>query len=107
MLLSARVYGVAEKYFVVGLKQWAKTRFRDAVKMSWDTVDFPNVVREIYASTHSTVRELRDELGYATEINLRALQKKKEFQDVLEECAGFSVDMVRILGERPPKKNVW
>ncbi|KAK2055578.1 hypothetical protein LY76DRAFT_628232 [Colletotrichum caudatum] len=60
LFLHAKVYAIAEKYVVGGLKDLAVTKFRTAAETTWDTGDFLNAAREAYNSTIDTDRGLRD-----------------------------------------------
>lgn len=102
-LLSARVYGVAEKYGVGELKQRAKAKFEHAASTCWDMDDFPHVVQEVYGSTHSTVRDLRDQVVGVARKKIHRLLEKEEFREVLEECVGFAADMVQALARKVPE----
>lgn len=99
MLLNTRVYGVAEKYGAPALKEHARTRFEQS--LNWNAVEFPLVIEEVYGSTHSSVRGLRDVVVKATRDNAEELMKTEAFLRVLEYSPGFAADMVKELVERP------
>jgi hypothetical protein len=60
LLLHAKVYALAEKYAVDGLKGLALTKFKSLAFQCWDTSDFLGAVSETYNSTIDTDRGLRD-----------------------------------------------
>ena len=57
---NARVYAIAEKYDIPLLKELAKERFVKWAEDNWSHRDFPAVAREVYESTLSSDRGLRD-----------------------------------------------
>ncbi|OJD23475.1 hypothetical protein ACJ73_05172 [Blastomyces percursus] len=101
MLFNARVYGVAEKYGVSHLKQEAKAKFEDAVRTCWDMDDFPPVIMEVYTSTISTDRGLRDVLVDTAYTHVDSLLQKDPFLFILGACAGFSADVLQLLARKP------
>ncbi|KKZ63347.1 hypothetical protein EMCG_02348 [[Emmonsia] crescens] len=107
MLFNAKVYGVAEKYGVSRLKQEAKAKFEDAVRTCWDMDDFTPTIMEVYTSTISTDRGLRDVLVDTTSTHIKSLLQKGPFVLILEECAGFSADVIQLLARRLPTRNKY
>lgn len=107
MLFNAKVYGVAEKYGVSRLKQEAKAKFEDAVRTCWEMDDFTPTIMEVYTSTISTDRSLRDVLADTTSTHIDSLLQKGPFVLILEECAGFSADVLQVLAQSPPTWNKY
>ncbi|EFR02047.1 BTB/POZ domain-containing protein [Nannizzia gypsea CBS 118893] len=109
MLFNARMYEVAERYSIPHLKERAKGKFTDAVHTYWDMDDFSPAIIEVYTSTPSTNRGLRDIISQTAFQHIGSLLHKDDFQLVLVEHAGFSADIVRLLANKPlanpPKKN--
>ncbi|CCF35582.1 BTB/POZ domain-containing protein, partial [Colletotrichum higginsianum] len=60
LFLHAKVYAIAEKYAIGGLKDLAVTKFRTTAKTVWDAGDFLDAASEAYTSTIDTDRGLRD-----------------------------------------------
>ncbi|KAH8754523.1 hypothetical protein F5883DRAFT_183798 [Diaporthe sp. PMI_573] len=60
LLLHAKVYALAEKYAVNGLKGLALAKFKTLASLCWATSDFLDAVSETYNSTIDTDRGLRD-----------------------------------------------
>jgi len=101
MLFNVQVYGIADKYGILALKSVAKEKFDKAVRTCWDMDDFAHVITEIYSSTPSTDRGLRDTVvdvaltdrGLRDTVvdvaheHIRALLEKDDFRGVLEETA--------------------
>ncbi|KXH69607.1 BTB/POZ domain-containing protein [Colletotrichum salicis] len=74
LLLHAKVYGIAEKYVVSGLKGLALSKFESAALNHWGTSDFLEAINEAYTSTLETDRGLRD-------VILKVFSKHKELLD--------------------------
>src|SRR5207244_1298904 len=85
MLFNVRVYSIAEKYGVSALKVRAKEKFELAVSTCWDMDDFPHVIAEIYGSTPSEDRGLRDIVITVAHGHINELLKKDDFRDSLGE----------------------
>ncbi|EXF84622.1 BTB/POZ domain-containing protein [Colletotrichum fioriniae PJ7] len=60
LLLHAKVYTIAEKYAVDGLKDLAVAKFKVAAAQAWDPNDFLHAATEAYTSTIDTDRGFRD-----------------------------------------------
>ncbi|KAH7171234.1 hypothetical protein EDB81DRAFT_877233 [Dactylonectria macrodidyma] len=61
LLLSLRLYGMADKYGVPALKLLARDRFYRAAELAWeDTKCFPEVVDELFCHPPETDMTLRD-----------------------------------------------
>lgn len=103
MLFNARMYEVGEKYSIPHLKNRAKGKFEDAVRTCWDMDDFSPAIVEVYTSTPSTDRGLRDIISKIAFENIKSLLKKHDFRSVLMEHAGFSADIVQLLANGSPK----
>lgn len=100
MIFNAEVYSIADKYDVQALKIRAKEKFDKAVWTCWDMDDFPRAITEVYSSTPSTDKGLRDALVEIAFQNINALLKKPDFQDVLEDTAGFAAGLTTVLAQR-------
>src|SRR5436190_5739084 len=57
---SIRIYAVAEKYGIKDLKQLAQSRFSTWASNNWNHSEFLMMVQEVYGSTPSSDRGLRD-----------------------------------------------
>ncbi|KAK2778393.1 BTB/POZ domain-containing protein [Colletotrichum kahawae] len=60
LLLHAKVYTIAEKYAVDGLKDLAVAKFKDAAAQAWEPNGFLCAATEAYTSTIDTDRGFRD-----------------------------------------------
>ncbi|KAK1948716.1 hypothetical protein LY78DRAFT_622784, partial [Colletotrichum sublineola] len=60
LFLHAKVYAIAEKYVIGGLKDLAVSKFRTAAETTWDAGDFLDAASVAYTSTIETDWGLRD-----------------------------------------------
>ncbi len=100
MLFHVQVYGTADKYGVMPLRSVAKVMFNKAVRTCWDMDDFARVIAEVYSSTPSTDRGLRDIVVEVAHEHIEALLKKVDFRVVLEETAGFAADVTQLMVQK-------
>jgi len=59
-VIHARVYAIAEKYGIPGLKALALKKFEDETAWHWNTDDFLHAVEEVYTSTVEHDRNMRN-----------------------------------------------
>lgn len=98
-VFNVRVYSIADKYDVPGLKSYAKRKFEKAVETCWDMDDFPHAITEIYSSTPAPDRGLRDLVIEVACKHIDALLEKQVFQDVLEEAVGFAAGVTQAMAK--------
>lgn len=60
LLVHAKLYAVAEKYGVAGLKDLARLKFALTCNLFWDSPDFAIAARYVHTSTVHTDKNLRD-----------------------------------------------
>lgn len=93
MLFDVSVYSIADKYDIPALRIRAKEKFAAAVRTCWQMDDFPSVIAEVYGSTPSSNRSLRDTVIDVTQKHIKALMEKGEFVRVLKETSEFAADV--------------
>ncbi|SMR49069.1 unnamed protein product [Zymoseptoria tritici ST99CH_3D1] len=59
-LAHAKVFAVAEKYQVPGLKELAVSKFKAAMEISQENADLAEIITTVFTTTPETVRDLRD-----------------------------------------------
>jgi speckle-type POZ protein len=101
MLFHTKVYAVADKYCVPALKKQAKEKFESAVEACWDMDDFPHVVPEVYAASHTKDRNLRDVVVSISHEHIKDLLQKQNFLRVLENTPNFAADVTRRVAGGP------
>lgn len=60
LVIHARVYALAEKYGIYGLKTLAREKFESLVSDKWDESDFLEATEEVYTTTVDNDRGLRN-----------------------------------------------
>jgi hypothetical protein len=60
LMLHARVYALAEKYEIGGLREVALSKFKVELDSNWDTRDFLEAIKIVYNSTPKSNRGMRD-----------------------------------------------
>ncbi|KAI5927103.1 BTB/POZ protein [Camillea tinctor] len=93
ILTHAKVYSLAEKYLIEGLKKLAFERFKTAIETNWDFQDFRDAIWEVYTSTVDADKGLRD-IIVATLWKRPWMLGKKEIQDLLKELGSLSFDLL-------------
>ncbi|KAI1495165.1 BTB/POZ protein [Biscogniauxia mediterranea] len=93
IVTHVRVYSLAEKYLVEGLKRIACDKFKAEVARQWSSQDFLDAVREAYTSTIESDRGLRDVITSAF-YDHPTLLDKQDTQQLLRDLNALSVDLV-------------
>jgi speckle-type POZ protein len=106
MIFNVEVYSIADKYGVLALKSRAKEKFDRIVKTCWDIDDFAHAITEVYSSTPSTDRGLRDTVIEVARNNISTLLEKKDFRSVLEETVGFAADVTQLMNRNQKRSFV-
>jgi len=98
IILDVRVYVLADKYLVPGLREWAAQSFNDNAFDLWFTPDFLAAVREVYRTTAANKTNplkqsiVKVAMGYAGSL-LRPFGDSKGFVLVLEDIAELGKDL--------------
>ncbi|KAK7536832.1 uncharacterized protein J3D65DRAFT_667559 [Phyllosticta citribraziliensis] len=94
LLFHILVYAAGETFRVPGLKDAAKQHFIDALHpLSFDEINFPRLVQEIYASTVHSDRGLRDVVVQLTRDRIDEARNTEGFEDELEDITQFFRDL--------------
>ncbi|KAI9765219.1 MAG: hypothetical protein M1840_007711 [Geoglossum simile] len=94
---DVRVYAIADKYGIIELKQLAKRRFERWAGQNWSHKDFPVIVREVFKSTPSSDRGLRDIVCRVSADNVKELVEKKQ-AEYLKEIGDIGCFWATVLG---------
>lgn len=95
MVIDAKIYAIADKYELDGLKGVAKVAFTGAVYEHWDTDQFVGAAEVVYTSTPDSDRGLRDVVTALTWRKQMTLLARKDVQTLLGDVAGFSKDVMQ------------
>jgi hypothetical protein len=80
---GVREYAIAEKYDIKDLKAFAQSRFSTWVKSNWNHPEFYSVANEVYNSTPSNDRGLRDLVESSVKENVTSVLKNGRFREML------------------------
>ncbi|KAI9711495.1 MAG: hypothetical protein M1820_002058 [Bogoriella megaspora] len=100
MVIHAKVYAIADKYDIPGLKDLAKGKFEAQVSKHWDCVEFSDALEEVYCSTVDGNRGLRDIVLQAFRENPR-LVMKPEVESAVRDLAPLAFDLYKIASGLP------
>ncbi|KAI1814640.1 hypothetical protein GGS20DRAFT_547799 [Poronia punctata] len=93
LIQHARVYAIAERYAISGLKELATERFWYAAIHHWNTPEFLNAAQEVFDSTVETDRGLRD-IVIQTMFIRPELLDKEEVRTVLRESSTMAYELL-------------
>uniref|UniRef100_L2FSG7 BTB/POZ domain-containing protein n=1 Tax=Colletotrichum fructicola (strain Nara gc5) TaxID=1213859 RepID=L2FSG7_COLFN len=93
LLLHAKVYTLAEKYAIGGLKDLALSKFKTAAAQAWDTADFLNAATEAYTSTVDSDRGMRDAAIEAFAKH-KDLLSRNDVKTAIEGLGSFAFDLL-------------
>ncbi|RYP93162.1 hypothetical protein DL770_000736 [Monosporascus sp. CRB-9-2] len=77
LAVHARLYALASKYAVEGLKALAAEKFERGIGLHWETEDFLRAAREAYTSTDRADRRLRDAVLGAIKAHPQLLERTR------------------------------
>jgi hypothetical protein len=93
LVVNAKIYALAEKYLVPGLKALTARKFDIASAKLWDSDDFIEAVQEVYTSTIETDRGLRS-IVLRTFHDHQQLIEKSEVQGLVKQFGSLASDIV-------------
>ncbi|KAI1130641.1 hypothetical protein F5Y10DRAFT_289054 [Nemania abortiva] len=98
LLVHAKVYALAGKYFINGLKALALQKFETATQKHWAPNDFLEAAQEAYTSTPDSDRGLRDVVVKILYKN-RDLLSQENTQGVLKRLDTLTYDLLMYLNQ--------
>ncbi|OHW95376.1 homology to btb poz domain-containing protein [Colletotrichum incanum] len=105
ILLHAKVYAIAEKYAINGLKSLARANFGTTALRCWDTDDFLNAIDEAYTSTLDSDRGLRD-IVLKVLAGHEELLDRDEMKKLLRRLGSLAYDLVMHYHQQKDKPDV-
>ena len=96
LVAHARVYMLAKKYFITGLKALALRKFTTSVCNRFDPDDFLHAMQQVYLSTSDNKDGLRA-VVVSTLYKHRYLLDQKEVQAVLKDFGEVTYDLVMFI----------
>ena len=105
MTNNVRVYAIADKYVLPGLKELAKTKFRNIASSTALILRFPAIICEIYDTTPQEDRGLRDIVTNICCLSVQEIVHRKDWGDAVRTNVDFMFDLLRAFAEISKKKD--
>lgn len=93
--LNTRVYAVAEKYGIQGLKDVAQLKFSTQLKRTCVEKELLSIIDEVYTSTPPKDRGLRDPLLEVIYGDIQYWTTQEDFLNDVNRCNDFYADILR------------
>jgi hypothetical protein len=100
LILHAKVYEIAERYGIPGLKSLARKKFGDQLQLHLMSTEFPEACQEVYESTVDSDRGLRDIIIQTFRAN-PDLSLRKDVEQVVRETPGLAFELFRMANGLP------
>ncbi|KAH8724448.1 hypothetical protein GQ44DRAFT_279411 [Phaeosphaeriaceae sp. PMI808] len=100
LVTHAKVYAIAEKYGIAGLKVLARQKFAQELDLHLDSTDFPDACQEAYESTFHTDRGLRDVIIQAFRAN-PGLSLRQDVELAVRETPGLAFELFKMASGLP------
>ncbi|KAF2810732.1 uncharacterized protein BDZ99DRAFT_386582, partial [Mytilinidion resinicola] len=94
LVFHAKMYALADKYNVKGLKLLAQERFTAAVETGWTHEEFPAATRVVFETTLDTDVGLREPLVKVL-LEHSALLDQPEVEAVVKDIPGLAYDLLK------------
>jgi hypothetical protein len=91
----AKVFAIAVKYQIEGLRDLAVAKFREATKTQWSHEDFSHTIVLVYHTTADSVHQLRQIVADTLHERLDDLKKKGEIEVVVRSIPGLAYDLMK------------
>lgn len=95
LLNNVLVYAIADKYGIAELKKIAKAKFQDQAGSLLSANGFSEVIRELYRSTPSSDRGLRDIVSQVCAQQGRTIVENPDLSNIILEVGEFGLDLLR------------
>ncbi|PWI64994.1 hypothetical protein PCL_08353 [Purpureocillium lilacinum] len=101
LVVHARVYAIAEKYEIQGLKILAGANFTSAAGQRWNTDDFLAAAYEVFESTDDTDHGLRDVVVSVFRSHKNQLLRKEQAENLLMDLPALTVELLKDPQQQP------
>ncbi|KAF2085501.1 hypothetical protein K490DRAFT_67657 [Saccharata proteae CBS 121410] len=95
LVLHAKVYAIAEKYGITGLKALAKRKYAAQLEQHWIDAEFADSIQEVYETTIDTDRGLRDLVIQAFREHPE-LARRKDVEFIVKDTPGIAWELFRV-----------
>ncbi|KAJ4367857.1 hypothetical protein N0V86_009696 [Didymella sp. IMI 355093] len=100
LVTHAKVYAIAEKYGIAGLKSLARNKFSYQISMHLSSPEFADACQEAYESTFHTDRGLRDVIIQTFRAN-PDLSMREDVEMAVRETPGLAFELFRMASGLP------
>lgn len=100
LVTHTKVYAIAEKYGIAGLKVLSRTKFTQELDLHLESPDFADACQEAYDSTFHTDRGLRDVIIQTFRAN-PGLSLRPDIEVVVRETPGLAFELFRMASGLP------
>jgi hypothetical protein len=104
LLLNVRVYAIAEKYNIQGLKNVAQLKFTAQLRRTCVEKQLLSVIEEVYTTTTAKDRGLRDPLVDVIYGDIQYWTTQEDFLDSSDRCRDFHSDILRYIVKKDLEK---
>jgi hypothetical protein len=95
LMAHSKVYTIAEKYGIKGLKALSRRKFSTQMSHHWLSAEFPEAIQDVYDSTVDSDRGLRDVvIGSFREHP--ELARRKDVEEVVKETPNLAWELFRL-----------
>ncbi|KAF1925799.1 uncharacterized protein M421DRAFT_397921 [Didymella exigua CBS 183.55] len=100
LVIHAKVYAIAEKYGIAGLKSLARNKFSYQMSLHLNSPEFADACQEAYESTFHTDRGLRDVIVQTFRAN-PDLSMREDVEMAVRETPGLAFELFRMVSGLP------
>ena len=95
ILNHAKVFAMATKYQVHGLRSLAVSKFLEAVRTGWDHDSFARTIFTVYNSTADDVTGLRDIVAGTIHDHFDVLKEKDDVEIIVSSIGGLAYSLLK------------
>ncbi|KAI4639935.1 hypothetical protein J4E93_008734 [Alternaria ventricosa] len=99
LMVHAKLYEIADKYDVVGLKELVIEKFKRACHSFWNDPSFANAAHHVFSTTPEHDKGLRDIVSKTIAEHMAELVKKPEVEALLTEFNGLAFGLLKMKTE--------
>ncbi|KAF2264147.1 hypothetical protein CC78DRAFT_247632 [Lojkania enalia] len=100
LVTHAKVYAIAERYGIPGLKSLARKKFAQQLELHFGSSEFPEACQEAYETTVDTDRGLRDVIIQSFRSHPE-LSLRKDVESAIRETPGLAFELFRMASGLP------
>lgn len=95
LMTHTKVYAIAEKYGITGLKTLARSKFASQLKVHRDSSELPEALQEVYETTVDSDRGLRD-IVIQTFRTYPELARRKDVEAIVKDTPNLAWELFRV-----------